>query len=157
MKTLFIYLLGNPKVKSLSKFTEGLHNTWQTKVTNPGHVMLDIIRAASAAWVLGYRCPRADWRCSGWTSAAPDSPCSRSSSSFLPRRTSAAPLPAAVTWYPERRRGAVTAMGQAGVYFRCSGKCHNRIEERIPVLLVYKFKETSKLTCVIPPPGVETL
>lgn len=48
----------------------------------------------SVLWLGCYRCPRAGWRCSGCWPVLPDSPWSRSFSSFLPRRTSGAPWPA---------------------------------------------------------------
>lgn len=45
-----------------------------------------------------YRSRRAGWRCSGCWWALQDSLCSRSSSSFHPRRTCEAPWPANISW-----------------------------------------------------------
>lgn len=65
--------------------------------------------------VCAHRSARRAGRCSGWWSAPPNSPCSRSSSSFLQRRTSGAPWPAAgLWWYPLRRAAAAAAAGAGG-------------------------------------------
>lgn len=62
-------------------------------------VTLQAFVSVSVSSSHSYRSHRAGWRCSGWRSAVPDSPCSRSSSSFLPRRTSALPWCTDASWY----------------------------------------------------------
>lgn len=99
---------------------------------------------------LSYRSGRAGWRCSGSSSAPPDSPCSRSSSSFLPRRTSGEPWPADGGGYPVRRGGGgpedrlSCRMTPARVHVRCCRKYQNQTPANIPLLLVWLYTESQR-------------